>query len=716
MPLSMPYPWKFVRRGGFDQVILDSGEDIFRLGDLDQKLWATLSSPVTGLEFDARTLALIAPDNDGRIRVGDILATIAWLSSVFTSADILTTPGDTLPLSLIRTDTPEGRALLTAAGELLATLGKPDDTSLSLDEAADALQTFLGTPFNGDGIITAAALPQPEQQEIFGRIVTATGGVLDEAGVTGLTRELLDAFVRSLEETIAVRTELFARSRSIWGDNDDDDALRARMARYETLAPKIDDFFLRQALASYDNSATEALNPTYEQYRQITQNGDAHALGVLPLAIVGTTPSLPLHHGINPLYRDAVEAFAADIAPLNIPQPAATLDAAAWQSVTTVFSSLGALVSRLDANMAGRFSLDDALMIRHSGILPLLETLIDRDLSYAPIAASLGSVEKALRLRTHFYTLLNNFVVFRDFYAPGRKAIFQAGTLYIDGRSCDLSLIVPDIDKHAAMAALAKTYLLYCRCVRRGGTETMTVAVAVTAGDDDNLMIGRNGLFYDRSGHDWDATVVRIIDFPISVRQAFWSPYKKLSRFISTQIEKFAQAKKEATESHMSGSAAASTDRLLAAAIKEEEKKTPPPPVDMGKFAGIFAAVGLALGAIGTAIASIVTGFMALPAWQMPVVLAGMILAVSGPSMLLAWLKLQARNLAPLLDAIGWAVNTKAKINIPFGATLTQIAHLPTGSSRITTDPYEEKSYGRYAIVIFIALGAALASYFLYAR
>ena len=75
----------------------------------------------------------------------------------------------------------------------------------------------------------------------------------------------------------------------------------------------------------------------------------------------------------------------------------------------------------------------------------------------------------------------------------------------------------------------------------------------------------------------------------------------------------------------------------------------------------------------------------------MPLVLLGVMLAISGPSMLLAWLKLRKRNVGPLLDANGWAVNIRARINIPFGASLTRVAELPAGAERSLTDPYAEK-------------------------
>ena len=117
-----------------------------------------------------------------------------------------------------------------------------------------------------------------------------------------------------------------------------------------------------------------------------------------------------------------------------------------------------------------------------------------------------------------------------------------------------------------------------------------------------------------------------------------------------------------------------------------------PQAFDIAKFAGIFAAIGLALGALGTALAAVITGFLGLPAWQMPLVLLGILLLISGPSVLLAWLKLRQRNLGPLLDANGWAVNIRARINIPFGASLTGVAALPAGSQRSIQDPYADKA------------------------
>jgi hypothetical protein len=92
-------------------------------------------------------------------------------------------------------------------------------------------------------------------------------------------------------------------------------------------------------------------------------------------------------------------------------------------------------------------------------------------------------------------------------------------------------------------------------------------------------------------------------------------------------------------------------------------------------------------------VAAFFTGVLAmvlgLGPW-MPLGILAVLLAISGPSMLIAWLKLRQRNLGPILDASAWAVNGMVKINVPFGGSLTKLAKLPPGSSRTAEDPYAD--------------------------
>jgi hypothetical protein len=294
--------------------------------------------------------------------------------------------------------------------------------------------------------------------------------------------------------------------------------------------------------------------------------------------------------------------------------------------------------------------------------------------------------------------LCTNFVNFKDFYDRGDPAIFQAGRLYLDQRSCDLCLPVEDAGKHALMAGLSGTYLAYCDCFRKATGEKMQIVAAFTGGDSDNLMVGRNGLFYDRKGRDWDATITRIIDNPISIRQAFWSPYKKLIRMIEEQIAKRAASADAAATAKLQSTA-------QAAAGAEPPKPEPPKKIDTGTLAAIGLVLTTLMGALGTIFARI----LGLVWWQIPLAFVAIILAISIPSMLIAYLKLRKRNLGPILDANGWAVNAKAKMNVPFGGSLTQVAELPPGAQRDLVDPFaEKKKPWKLYLILLIILALAI--------
>lgn len=408
----------------------------------------------------------------------------------------------------------------------------------------------------------------------------------------------------------------------------------------------------------------------------------------LPLAKVSANLQLSFAHGINPAWQTKIDDFVVKTV-LPLMGTMDELSLTQWEAIKNTFSGyrtwlvakpMGALASLSDERLAA---------LQQPTIQQDLLSLVAKDLSVADEANALVEVDKLVRYQANLLTLVNNFVSFSHFYTRKDKAIFQAGTLYIDERSCDLTMLVNNMAKHSSMAGLSNIYLLYCECSRKDIAEKITIAVAVTAGDAGNLMVGRNGVFYDRTGRDWDATVVKVIETPISVREAFWMPYRRLGRMMSNLMQKMAADRDKDIEAKSVEHITAGTAKAQTAAnAAKDAPKMPATPFDVAKFAGIFAALGLAVGAIGTALAAVASGFFSLIYWQMPLAILGAMLLISAPSMIMAWFKLRQRQLSPLLDANGWAVNSHAKINIAFGTTLTLLAKLPKGSKRSLHDPF----------------------------
>jgi hypothetical protein len=229
------------------------------------------------------------------------------------------------------------------------------------------------------------------------------------------------------------------------------------------------------------------------------------------------------------------------------------------------------------------------------------------------------------------------------------------------------------------------------------------VVAIFSQGDDENLMVGRNGVFYDRKGLDYDATITKIVVNPISLRQAFWQPYKRFVRWVEEQIAKRAAEADAAASQKLTAAATAAVTKGAAPAVAPAASV--PQKVDIGTVA----ALGVAFGAIGgffAAVATLGKDLWAQGAFAMVGAVLGIMVIISGPSLVMTYIKLRKRNLGPILDANGWAVNAKARINVPFGTRLTAIAELPPGSTRDLVDPFEEtrRPWKLYLALFVVAL------------
>jgi hypothetical protein len=676
--------WNFSTVGGVKRVNLDSGADLIHLDQLDQKLWTALSCPVNGLEIDPKTLALIDTDGDGHIRVPEMLAAAKWITAVLKNPDDLLKQEHVFPLSAINSSTEEGRTLLSSAKIILRNLGKEDVNALTVEETSNTERIFAVARFNGDGVITEDTVANDEQKQLLTEIMACVGDVLDLGGKHGISAELLQQFVEACKKYVAWFAKAQNSKTLLPFGNHSAEAY----ARYTAIKAKVDDYFIRCRLAAFDPQSTSALNLSVARVEAISEKDLSVSLDEIatyPLAKIDAGKPLPLINGVNPAWEKAIDSFNTLIAHQQFPGKT-TLTETEWQSLETAFADFAKWQTEKEDNLVEPLGIDRVKNILEGQCIDELNILIQQDQALEHETNSIMKVDQLVRYHRDLYTLLKNFVTFFDFYSPGYKAIFQAGTLYIDQRSCDLCIKVTDMDKHGTMATLSGMFLMYCECISKASNEKMIVLAALTNGDIDNLVVGRNAIFYDRKGQDWDATIIKIIDNPISIRQAFWSPYRKVSRFIETQVNKFAASQDDKVTANTTKGIEDAQGKMINAPL--DAPKAPAPPFDIGKFVGIFAAISLALGAIGTAIASVIAGFMGLTWWKMPLALSGIILLISGPAMIMAYLKLRKRNLAPILDANGWAINANVIVNIQFGNLLTHIATLPHGAKINLNDPF----------------------------
>jgi len=467
---------------------------------------------------------------------------------------------------------------------------------------------------------------------------------------------------------------------------------------------KLDDYVTRCRIAAFDPRGTTALAAQDAELAALaarTLTSDDDRLADLPLAAIDPSGELSLAGAINPAWAARLDAFvAACVVPLVgtksrlTPADLAAIDAKLAPVLAWRAAEPKTKVDALPAERVRELAAGDART--------KLAELIARDAALADEYAQIGAVAKTVRMQRDFGRVLRNFVSFSDFYSK-QDGAFQAGVLYLDARALHLCIAVGDAAKHGALAAASEMSLVYFDITRAGAKQQMLAAV--TNGDDDHLFVGRNGVFYDRDGNDWDATVTKLVPNPISVRAAFWAPYKKLVKTIENGLSKRAQAAEAQSMAHVeaAGGALVEVDKRELARASTPAKPSAPARIDLGTIA----AIGVAIGGIGTLFGALLATLFGLGMW-LPAGVIALVLMISGPSMLLAWLKLRRRNLGPILDANGWAINGRARINVAFGEALTEVAKLPRGATRSLDDPFaDRRTPWRRWVALAIVLGLA---------
>ncbi|MEI8243766.1 MAG: hypothetical protein WCI17_10905 [bacterium] len=698
--------WKFFRAGGLDQVMFRNGQDIARLADLDQKLWIVLSCPTRGVFFDPRTLDLIDADQDKRIRVPELLAAVQWTTSLLKDPDSLMHGAAALPLAEINDASPMGARILATARRILANVGKPDAQAITLADISARIDALTKMRLNGDGVVPAASADDAETQQAIREIVACMGGEKDRSGSLGATLAQTTAFFEACEAYAAW-----------WAKAAADPAVLplgtqtgAAAAAWGAVRTKVDDFFARCRLVKFNALASTPLNSGEADFAGLAQQDlslTSPAIARLPLAAIAPDQSLLLSEGVNPYWASALAAFRSQVAEPLLNRKTDALCEADWRVVCALLAPHEAWQACKAGGVVESLGLERVRTLLASNVHARVEALIRLDSEQDGEHTLTESVEKLILLHRDLLRLLNNFVSFSDFYDPKLVEIFHVGRLYMAARFCDLCVHVDDIDRHAMMATASKLFLAYCELTYPPTGEKRNICAAVTSGFAETLWVGRNGIFYDREGRCWEAVLVKVVDGPISLKEAFWAPWKKISMMINEQIRKLVAARHEAAMA----AAARSAEQTVARAAGAPPPPPPPPPkMDGAAMASSVAAVGIAVGLLGSAVGGLVATLSNLPVWKSLLGVVFVILAVSGPSVILAYFKLRSRDLAPVLNACRWAVNRRIRMTMLLGRVFTQEAHLPEGAERQLTDPYADKNKTRNTlIIVLIALGVVFA-------
>lgn len=628
------HKWNFFKSARCVQVKLETDADVRALPELDRKLWTVLAAPATGIRFDADTRAFLDADGDGRIRAADVQTAVTWMARRFKSLDFIFARTAEIALDAFDESTDEGRTLQTTFRNVLLRAGK-SATVVTQTDVASATDVFNGQPFNGDGVVTSASTSDTAVGDVVAKICAATGGVLDRSGAAGVNQANADAFFAS----VAARLAWLAEGAKV-ADAD----TRAAYGAYSVVKDKIEAFF--------------------------TLPDD------LPLVTDEPDRVLPLTSGVHPLWADAFRTFAqTTVAPILGDGAVAALTRSGWTQIKNHFAPYANwLAAEAGRDVAGLDADELAALAQDGRMQAAVNDLIAKDRALADEYGRLVDCSRALCYAAHLADWLCNFVNQANLYDVARDDVYRTGVLYIDGRACNLCFHVANMAAHAALAEKSKCCLLYVKLTRPATGATREVCAVVTAGTTAGLYVGRNGLFVDVDGNDWDAVVVKVVAAQTSLREAFWSPWAKIATTVSEQFRKFLSTRQNAAVTAV-------------AAPVTTPAPAPAPAVNGAVLASSVAAIGMGVGMAGAACAGLVGVIAGLPIWKVLAGVAAIVLMVSLPSVVLAWFKLRARDLGAILNAGGWAVNRPLYFSVGLARTFTVPAKLPA-TAHVARDPY----------------------------
>ena len=383
----------------------------------------------------------------------------------------------------------------------------------------------------------------------------------------------------------------------------------------------------------------------------------------LPLVTEELDKVLPLSKNLNPKWLVAITAFAKNtVAPVLGKAEDGELTRLEWAEIKAKFAPYRAWIAAK----------------------PVMD---------AAAKARLEEQERLLRYKLNMVPFLRNYVNQADLYDPDTNAMFQMGTLYIAGRACSLCFHVADEGAHSALSGRSGCCIIYAKLTRKGSAETRNICAAITAGCIAPLYTGLNGIFFDRDGLDWDATITKIVEAEVSLREAFWAPWRKLGQTVAEQVRKFIGDRQTAATTGVTKAAEGS-------AAKDKGGNA-------AALAGSVAALGVGIGMMGAAFAGLFGLVAGLPWWKTALAVLVVLLAVSLPSVILTWFKLRRRDLGAVLNACGWAVNRPLRFSNGLAREFTRLAVLPPGAYA-ARDPYSRTPWKTIIAVALIAIAALL--------
>lgn len=688
----------FRRYGGSLQVTIDDFAGLVAALDVAEPLWVATACPMTGLSCDPKLLTFLDTDKNERIRIDELKSAVRWTAEMLDKRDGCDQASDTLVLDHL---SEKAATLRKTAEMILKVLGVKKKQSISLAQIRESDAALRAAGINGDGIVAPETAPDEELQKVMRTIMATAAPLKNRADKEGVSKEMIAAFREGKAKGLA---RLDAREATlVWGEASLD---RAKTLR--TAAPRLDEYFVQCRIVAAQPEAASQLKLGADRVAAALGDRDAlvRAAVALPIAPPNPEGTLRFSEMYRGAYAEFIEAFRKEV----LVPALGERDHVTEAEFRDLAAKAGAIFAYYDAAETDKVvALGDALRDIDDEKLDAIEALADADLAEKEKLDAIAPLEQLVLYQRWILAFANNFISMPDLYNMKKRALFERGDLVLAGRLFTLAVLVPDRAAHAAAAAEGTMFLAYVKV--EAPNESFEVAVPVTYGNSVGIVPGKRGVFRDTNGKEYDAIVTQIIKQPVSLWEAATAPFSKIAKFISTKLQALGESGDKSMDT-----AVASADKAAPAAPVAPPAPGAAPAPAASPLGGTIAAGGVALAAIGSAVAVIMNQLRALSALDILRATIAITILIMAPSALLGWLKLRRRNLAIVLEGAGWALNDRLLLTRRLGRLFTRRPPRPAGSTVDRSDlvpslerDEDEEGMSGWVILLIVVLIAALA-------
>jgi len=658
----------FQRFGRSCHLRIATAEDLVHVADLDEALWVATSAPLASLNIDPTFLGLVDIDNNGRIMCFEIKEATSWLLATLRDTDGITIGSTSLHINAINSQCEDGEKIRIAAMKILERADTADSGTITLDEVRRIRSNLESSPVSEAGIALPEAAGDEGTRQFIDDIIATVGGTPHPSGNEGVARPQLDKFLESAK----AYTEWHAKGVIPKGADKTDimpfgSETPEAYDIYAGIRGKINQFFKQCAAVAFDARTARHVRPRDSEL-EAADLSDPQEIEQLmkdgPLAQPNPDAILRFDQPLNPHYLSQLQNLHKKVLGTLLGPDTSILSATNWERINHAFSAYGSWLNAKPGPGIEKLPVEKLKSYIEGEFSSEVGKIIDQRKKTAFALENIRLTEKLLLYQAHMLSLLNNLVSFPHLYNPDSRALFEMGTLVIDGRHLNFAVKVENRSKHSKVAQASNIFIVYAEITPPGEESKYEVALPVTAGGKGNLCVEKRGVFLDISGKQLDARIVQIIENPISVREALVSPFQRLWRILTGKIEAITTA----AEKKLDSTAVTALDTSVA----------PAPQHGKGLLAGgLLMGGGVAIAALGSAAAYITKTLASVENYKIVIGIVAALLAVIGPVSAVAMLKLRRRDLSALLEGAGWAINARMRLSRRQARVFTSQPRIP---------------------------------------